>query len=94
MVDPPRDSIALVKVPALLSVRTAAQLLDVSPRTIRRRIDDGSLPAVREHDRTMLRADELRDYIDQLERIGRRPGRRARSRPTQTDDFDFLRAGA
>jgi excisionase family DNA binding protein len=74
MTDPPPDTVARLEVPALFSVRTTAQLLDLPPRTIRRRIDDGELPAVREHDRTMIRADELRDYFDRLERIGRTPG--------------------
>jgi excisionase family DNA binding protein len=72
----PRDVAAVVSVPALLSVSTTARLLDYSPRTIRRRIAAGTLPAVVEGGRTMVRADELRDYIDHLERVGRRPGRR------------------
>jgi len=88
MTDPPPDTIARLEVPALLSVRTASQLLDLSPRTIRRRIDEGELPAVREHDRTMIRADELRDYIDRLDRIGQRPGQR---RPRPRRRYDFLR---
>lgn len=87
MTDPPADVAAIVKVPALLSVRTTAQLLDVSPRTIRRRIDEGALPAVREHDRTMIRADELRDYIDRLERIGQPPGRRRRQPAVSYDSL-------
>jgi len=76
MTDPPHDTIAVLQVPALLTVATTAQILDVSSRTVRRRIDDGTLPAVRDHDRTMIRADELRDYIDRLERIGQPSGRR------------------
>jgi excisionase family DNA binding protein len=87
--DPPADHVAVVTVPALLSVRTTSQLLDLSPRTIRRRIDEGELPAVREHGRTMIRADELRDYIDRLERIGQTPGRRRRAQPRRR--YDFLR---
>jgi excisionase family DNA binding protein len=86
----PADTAAVVKVPALLSVRTVAQLLDLSPRTIRRRIDEGILPAVREHDRTMVRADELRDYIDRLERIGQAPSRRRRRRVPRQRGYDFL----
>ena len=74
----PADTAAVIQVPALLSVATVAELLDVSTRTIRRRIDEGVLPAVREHDRLMVRADELRDYIDRLERVGDRPGRQRR----------------
>jgi excisionase family DNA binding protein len=94
MTDPPPDAVALVKVPALLSVRTVGELLDVSTRTVRRRIDEGALPAVREHDRIMVRADELRAYVDRLERVGQRAGRRSRDRPRPSDDFDFLRPGA
>lgn len=89
MTDPPPDTIARLEVPALLSVRTVSQLLDVSPRTIRRRIDEGALPAVREHDRTMVRADELRQYIERLERIGQRPPGRRRRAATQRR-YDFL----
>jgi excisionase family DNA binding protein len=81
MIEVPPDTVAVLKVPALLSVATAARLLDVSPRTLRRRIDEGALPAVREHDRTMIRADELRAYVDQLERAGGRPGLSPRRGP-------------
>lgn len=93
MTDPPPDTVARLEVPALLSVRTTAQLLDLSPRTVRRRIQDGTLPAVREHDRITVRADELRAYIDRLEHIGQpRGGRRARPRPrVGAGEFDFLR---
>ena len=90
MIDLPPDTIARLEVPALLSVATVAQLLDLSSRTVRRRIADGSLPAVREHDRTMIRADELRGYIDRLERLGERPGRQGRARVRQSR-YDFLR---
>jgi excisionase family DNA binding protein len=89
--DPPPGTIARLEVPALLSVRTVAALLDVSTRTLRRRIADGTLPAVREHDRVMVRADELRDYVEQLERVGQRPGRRRQARPRARSEFDFLR---
>jgi excisionase family DNA binding protein len=78
---------AVVTVPALLSVTTVAQLLDCSPRTIRRRIDDGSLPAVFEHGRLMVRADVLRDYIERLDRVT--APRQPRSRVRR--DYDFLR---
>jgi hypothetical protein len=78
---PPRalDTTAVLNVPALLSVATTAQILHCSPRTIRRRIASGALPAVIEHGRTMVRGDELRAYIDQLERVGRSPPRRRAS---------------
>jgi hypothetical protein len=72
----PRDVDAVVSVPVLLSVANVGAVLGLSPRTVRRRIADGSIPAVVEHGRTMVRADELRDYIDHLERLGRRPRRR------------------
>jgi excisionase family DNA binding protein len=80
---PPADTIAVLTVPALLSVATVAKLLDCSSRTVRRRIDAGVLPAVDENGRRMVRADDLRAYIDRLERVGlparRRPPRRSRS---------------
>lgn len=87
--DLPGDVVAVVQVPALLSVRSVAELLDLSDRTIRRRIDEGELPAVREHDRTMIRADELRDYIDGLHRVGQPPGRRRIS--SRRASYDSLR---
>lgn len=90
MTDPPADTVAVLQVPALLSVRTTAQLLDLSPRTVRRRIHDGTIPAVREHDRLAVRADDLRQYIDELERTGQRPGSRRRSTGPPSE-FDFLR---
>jgi excisionase family DNA binding protein len=78
---------AEVRVPALLSVATVAQLLDCSPCTVRRRIAERSLPAVREHGRVMVRSDELGDYIDRLERVGTRSARR----PRRSHTYDFLR---
>jgi len=84
----PLERAAVVKVPALLSVADTAQLLSVSPRTVRRRIAEGELPAVTDHGRVLIRADELCRYIDRLERIGAKPGRARRSSPRS---FDFLR---
>ncbi len=63
-------------------------MLGCSSRTVRRRIAERSLPAVIEHGRTMIRADELRAYINGLERVGAAPTRR-RSQPGRS--FDFLR---
>src|SRR5436309_5072140 len=71
----PPEAEACVLVPALLSVATAARLLDCSSRTVRRRIAEGSLPAVTDHGRVMVRGDDLRKYIDDLERIGPRRAR-------------------
>lgn len=82
------DTSAVLNVPALLSVATTARILHCSPRTVRRRIASGELPAVIEHGRTMVRGDELRAYIDQLERVGRSPPRRQAPGRCR---FDFLR---
>ena len=80
---------AVVTVPALLSVKMTAQVLACSPQTVRRRIADQSLPAVVEHGRTMVRGDELRAYIDGLERTGG-ARRRPQARSTSRYDFDSL----
>ena len=84
----PEGHPAVVTVPALLSVSTVAELLDCSPRTVRRRIETRVLPAVIEHGRLMVRGDELCTYIEALGRPGT-PGRR-RTRST-AGRFDFLR---
>ena len=89
MTDPALERPAVVTVPALLSVASVAQLLDCSSRTVRRRIAERSLPAVIDHGRLMVRGDELRAYVDALERPGG-PSRRRRASPT-TGRFDFLR---
>lgn len=85
------DVHAVVTVPALLSAATVARLLDCSPRTVRRRIAEGALPAVIEHGRLMVRADDLRAYIDGLERVGGAAPRRPRA--TSAHSYDFLRVG-
>lgn len=65
------DEPAVVVVPRLLTIAHAAEILDCSTWTVRRRIDAGELPAVRESGRTMLRGDDLRAYIDGLEAVGK-----------------------
>jgi hypothetical protein len=85
----PSDASAVLAVPALLSIATVSRLLDYSPRTVRRRIADGLLRAVIEGGRVMVRADDLRTYIDGLERVGPAPGRR-RTRRSEVR-FDWLR---
>jgi excisionase family DNA binding protein len=81
---------AVLEVPALLSVAQAGQVLGCSSRTVRRRIADGTLPAVLEHGRVMVRGDDLRAYIDDLQRLGpAQPRRRPRARPAR-HDFSFL----
>lgn len=82
------DTAAVLTVPRLLSVAAVGELLSLSPRTVRRRIAEGELPAVVDHGRVLVRADELRAYIDQLERVGARPGRARRRAGPRT--FDFL----
>jgi excisionase family DNA binding protein len=82
--------VAVLRVPALLSVATTARLLGCSPRTVRRRIAERSLPAVIEHGRIMVRGDELRDYIETLDRPGGGAVRRRRAR-SSAGRFDFLR---
>ncbi len=84
----PAEPGAVFSVPALLSVAKVAQLLDCSPRTIRRRIATRSLPAVIENGRVMVRADELRGYIERLDRVGAGP---APSRRAVRGGYDFLR---
>jgi hypothetical protein len=81
------DASAALTVPTLLSVTATARILGCSPRTVRRRIAAGELAAVIEHERIMVRGDELRGYIDQLERAGGPPPRRRH--PERR--FDFLR---
>lgn len=76
-----------VNVPVLLSVSAAGRVLGVSPDTVRRRIAEGALPALHEADRTVVRGDELRSYIDGLERIGQRPGRAPRAPARRRYDF-------
>ena len=52
-----------------LTIRQAAERLQVSTKTISRRIDDGSLPCVRLGARTIrIRNVDLNDYINK--RIG------------------------
>jgi excisionase family DNA binding protein len=77
----PDDRAAVVTVPVLLKVATVAAMLDCSPRTVRQRIADGELPAVRDHGCTMVRGDDLRAYIDALEAVGHTA--RSRNRPTR-----------
>ena len=90
---PRLEHAAVVTVPVLLTVAHVADVLDCSSRTVRRRIDDGTLPAVIEHGRTIVRGDDLRRYIDALERPGPIPARRRR-KASNSGRFDFLGSGA
>jgi hypothetical protein len=84
------DDNVVLPVPRLLSVAKTAGILGRSPRTVRRRIEKRELPAVIVHGRTMVRSDELRAYIEALDRPGGRAAPWHRSRSTN-GRFDFLR---
>ncbi len=71
--------VAEVRVPVLMSISQAAEVLGRSPKTVRRRVDDGALPAVIENGRIMIRGDELLAYIEGLQRPVAISGRRRRS---------------
>jgi excisionase family DNA binding protein len=90
---PATDVPAVVTVPALLSVATVANLLDCSPRTVRRRIAERSLPAVIDHGRVRVRADDLRAYIDRLDLVGGKDCLTARRRRAP-NRYDFLHDSA
>lgn len=97
-VKPPPDQPAVVAVPVLVPLARVCDILSCSPRTVRRRIEDGDLPAVRgPNNRVMVRGDDLRAYVDGLELVGgRRPrrGARPRARPRATaHDFEWLGRG-
>ena len=88
LADDALERLAIVKVPALLSIATTARLLDCSPRTVRRRITEGRLSPVIEGDRQMIRADELRAYVDGLARLHR--SRRQPPRSPATNPYERL----
>jgi excisionase family DNA binding protein len=75
---------------ALMSVASVAARLDCSPWTVRRRIHAGELQAVNDHGRLAVRAEDLRAYIDALERVGAPTPGRARARPARRT-YDYLR---
>jgi excisionase family DNA binding protein len=78
---------------ALMSVNDAAKVLGCHPKTVRRRIAAGVLPAVREQERVVIRTDDLEGYITRLERTGARMGaRRPRRHAPGARDYDFLDA--
>jgi excisionase family DNA binding protein len=84
------ELVAAYTVPALLSVATVAKVLECSTRTVRRRIHEGALPAVIEGDRTMVRGDDLKRYVESLAGTSKDAHRR---RPqTRTRTYDFLGA--
>lgn len=81
---------AVVTVPVLLSLEAAGKVLGGrSARTVRRRIDDGLLPAVIEHGQTMVRGDALLAYIEALQPFEGCSPERQQHR-SGTGRFDFL----
>lgn len=74
----------------LVTITAAGRMIGCHRRTVRRRIDDGTLPAVVEHGRTMLRVSEIRAYVEGLDRPGSAPARPRRPRAAR-GRFDFLR---
>jgi excisionase family DNA binding protein len=76
----------------LMTVKDAAKLLGCHPKTVRRRIEAGVLPAVREQDRVVIRADDLDNYITRLGHTGAHSPQR-RTRRVRKRDYDFLRGG-
>lgn len=86
----PADVTGVVAVPMLLSVSIAAEVLGCSARTVRRRIADGEIEARVDHGRIVIRGDDLRRYIDRLERLN---GSAVRARARAGRAYDFLRAG-
>jgi excisionase family DNA binding protein len=55
----------------LLTLPEAAELLNVSTRTVRRQIDDGLLPTVRIGGAVRIRPDDLRSFIGKMTRSER-----------------------
>lgn len=87
----PADFPAALVVPQLLTIAQVGVVLGCSPDTVRRRIADGSLPGVVEHGRTKVRGDDLRAYVDALERVGPASGVRRTRAPKSRASFGFLR---
>lgn len=50
--------------PNLVRVREAAMAVGVSPRTLRRRIEEGLLPAVRIKSRLYVKPEDLRAFVE------------------------------
>jgi hypothetical protein len=83
-------TVAVMPIPAVMKVSTAAKILDCDPATVRRRIADGSLRAVIVEGVTKILGDDLIAYINSLESVPRAATTRSRRRrPTRS--FDFLR---
>jgi excisionase family DNA binding protein len=76
----------------LLSVAKVAKIIGRSTRTVHRRIETGELRAFKDHGQWLVRADDLRAYIEQLEQreqTSPRP-RRAQRRRAQADEWQCL----
>jgi hypothetical protein len=83
-------------VPELLSLKDAGKMLRRHPKTVGRWIDNGLIRAVIVNDKRKIRADDLREDVERLDRAGSpsssrsRSPRRRRTRAT-SGRFDFLR---
>ena len=84
------DVVAVVSVPRLLGAAEVGKVLGVSAQTVRRRIHEGELPALIDHGRLVVRGDELRAFIDRLERVGQ--SHRRLPPPAQRGRFGWLGA--
>jgi excisionase family DNA binding protein len=67
----------------LMSITEAAEIADVSDDTIKRRIADGSLPALKVANRWKIRADDLQRFLE-----GEDPAPRAPSLPAELTESD------
>ncbi len=67
----PAVPFAQARLPKLLPVAQVAQHLSRSPRSVRRYIEKGLLPAVALNGRLLVRAEELAAFIARHERRGR-----------------------
>ena len=54
----------------ILSLEDVAELLKVSPKTVRRRAASGELPSFREGGRRRVLAQDLEEYIEKQRRKG------------------------
>jgi len=61
-----RNGESIHRLEPLLTLPEAAELLNVSTRTVRRQIDDGLLPTVRIGGAVRIRPEDLRSFIGKM----------------------------
>jgi len=54
-----------IELEPLLTIEETSKILKVSPKTVRRRIDNGELPFIRDGRVLRIRPEDLRRYISQ-----------------------------